>query len=59
MTEKKDMYINIIITEAVCVLVILLSVLCLKYFFKSDFKSFKEWYYIEITNDTKISEVIE
>ncbi|MBQ6848247.1 MAG: hypothetical protein IJO62_04995 [Clostridia bacterium] len=59
MEEKRDMYINIIITEALCVVVILLTVLTLKYFFKSDFKDFEKWYEREITADTRIEEVIE
>ncbi len=58
MEEKKGMYINIIITEALCMVVILLSVLVLKYFLKSDFKDFKKWYEKELTADTRIEEVI-
>ncbi len=58
MEEKRNMYINIIITEALCGVVILLSVLTLKYFFKSEYEEFKAWYNTEITADTKIEEVI-
>lgn len=55
---KENMYINIIIAEGICVLVILLSVLVLKYFFKAEYKDFKKWYNTEITTDTRIEEVI-
>ncbi len=58
MEEKKGMYINIIITEAICVTVVLFSVLLLKYFFKPDYKEFKEWYNKKITADTRVEEVI-
>lgn len=58
LTPKENMYINIIITEILCMLVILVSVLVLKYFFKGEYKEFKAWYNTEITADTKIEEVI-
>ena len=57
-TPKDNMYINIIITQAICVILILLSVLTVKYFFKGEYKNFKEWYLEEITADTHIEEVI-
>lgn len=59
MTEKKGMYINIIITEALCVAIVLASVLGIKYLFASDYKKLQKWYFTEITNDTEIQEVIE
>lgn len=59
MTEKKGMYINIIIAQALCAAVVLASVLCIKYFFASDYEKFQKWYFTEITNDTEIQEVIE
>lgn len=57
-TPKENMYINIMITQAICVILIFLSVLTLKYFFKGEYKNFKEWYLLEITADTRIEEVI-
>ncbi len=57
-TPKDNMYINVIITQAICVIVILLSVLTVKYLFKGEYKVFKEWYLEEITADTRIEEVI-
>lgn len=57
-TPRENMYINIIITQAICVIMILFSVLTVKYFFKGEYKFFKEWYLEEITSDTRIEEVI-
>lgn len=57
-TPKDNMYINIIITQAICVILIFLSVLTVKYLFKGEYKIFKEWYLEEITADTHIEEVI-
>lgn len=57
-TPRENMYINIIITQAICVIMILLSVLAVKYLFKGEYKFFKEWYLEEITADTRIEEVI-
>ena len=58
MEEKRGMYINIIITQAICMIVVLLSVITIKYFFKSDFKELKDWYKTQITADTRIEEVV-
>lgn len=58
MTQNSNNYINIVITEFICVAVVLLSVLSIKYFFKSEFKSLKKWYTAEICDDTRIEEVI-
>ncbi len=58
MKENKGMYINIIIAEAVCMIIVLLSVLVIKYFFKTEFKNLKKWYTAEITADTTVQEVI-
>lgn len=57
-THKENMYVNIIITQAICVILIFLSVLTLKYLFKGEYKNFKGWYLEEITADTRIEEVI-
>ena len=58
MTKSGGSYTNIIITQFLCVTVVLLSVLTIKYFFKSEFKSLKKWYTAEICDDTRIEEVI-
>lgn len=56
---KSGYYINIIITQAICVAVILLSVFVLKYFFKAEYKEVKNWYNTEIATNTDINEVLE
>ena len=51
-------YISIMITEGICVAILLLSVICMKYFFKSSFVQLKEFYINEICCDTEIDEVL-
>lgn len=60
MEEKRpNMYINIVITQLICVLLVLISILVLKYCFKSDYEKFKAWYLEEITPTTSVSEVLK
>ncbi len=59
MEENQGVYLNVIITQALCMLVVLLSVITIKYLFKSEFKSLQKWYLEEFCNDTLIEEVIE
>lgn len=59
MEENQGIYLNIIITQALCMLVVLLSVITIKYLFKSEFKTLQKWYVKEFCNDTLIEEVIE
>lgn len=59
MEENQGIYLNIIITQALCMLVVLLSVITIKYLFKSEFKTLQKWYLKEFCNDTTIEEVIE
>lgn len=48
-----------IILQAVCVLLIILSVLAVKYFYKSEFKKVQAFYYENIAVDTDINEVLK
>lgn len=57
-TTKKSKWVHIIITQAICVLVILSVVLVTKFFFKNTYKEIKEWYGINILNDTDINEIL-
>ena len=59
MDENQGAYLNVMITEALCMLVVLLSVITIKYLFKSEFKNLQKWYVKEFCNDTLIEEVIE
>lgn len=49
---------GIIITETAVTLIILLSVLAVKYFFKGTYLSLKEWYSLNICAETDINEVL-
>ena len=50
---------GIIISEAVAAVLILLSVVTVKYFFKGTYSELKKWYNTNICAETEISEVIE
>lgn len=50
---------QIITTQIVWGLIIILSVLTVKYFFKGTYKELKEWYKNNAATDTHISEVLE
>ena len=59
MDENQGAYLNVMITEALCMLMVLLSVITVKYLFKSEFKTLQKWYVEEFCNDTLVEEVIE
>lgn len=48
-----------VIVQSICVLIILASVLVIKYFFKGTFQKIETFYKQEIMADTKVSEVLE
>lgn len=56
--KPDNKWLNIIITQILCVSIILLSIIIMKYFFKGTFNSVKEWYEINICNDTDVNEVL-
>ena len=47
-----------VIVESICVLIILLSIIIMKYFFKSTFLQVDKFYTQEILSDTRIEEVL-
>lgn len=57
--KPKGGFLGIIITEAAVTLIILISVLCVKYFFKSAYPSLKEWYTESVCAETDINEVLD
>ncbi len=59
MEENQGAYLNVMITETLCMVLVLLSVITIKYLFKSEFKTLQKWYIEEFCNDTLIEEVIE
>lgn len=56
--KPKNRLADIIITQAVCVIIILLTLTVIKYFFKSHFEEIKKWYNLHICSDTNISEIL-
>lgn len=53
------MYLPICITQSVCVLVILITILIIKFFFEENFTVFQNWYKQNILDDTVVSSVFE
>ncbi len=58
-TPSKNRFSEIFITQIITVLIILCSVLIVKYFFKGTYKEFKVWYKENICAQTDINEVLE
>ncbi len=54
-----DYLYKIVVTQVICVSLILLSVLVVKYFFKSTYKELKDFYEIYICDDTNVEEVLK
>lgn len=52
-------FFGILITQMTVTLIILLSVLAVKYFFKSTYKELKVWYDTNICAETDINEVLD
>ena len=55
----KNPFISIMITQSVCVMLILISLVSIKYFFENTYNDLKKFYNSEICSDTDIDEVIE
>lgn len=56
--KPKGGFFGITITQTIVTLIILLSVLAVKYFFKGTYLSLKEWYSVNICAETDINEVL-
>ncbi|MBE6809483.1 MAG: hypothetical protein E7521_00290 [Ruminococcaceae bacterium] len=41
--KPKNMYMQICITQAICIAVILISIVVMKFFFENDFKKVQKW----------------
>ena len=54
-----DKLTKIIIAQSICVLIIILSILTTKYFFKSTYKKFVNWYNEKVTVTTDVNEVLK
>lgn len=51
----KNMYVPICITQAICVAVILIAVIIIKFFFSSSFSKLEKWCQENIFEQTKIT----
>lgn len=58
-TKPKERMPHIIITQSICVIMVIATLLVTKYFFKKEFKRVKDWYIKNICVNTDINEVIE
>lgn len=57
--KQKNMYIPICITQAVCVAVILIAVLIIKFFFEGSYQKVQKWCADNVLAETNISQVFE
>lgn len=57
--KPKERMPHIIITQSICVIMVIATLLVTKYFFKTEFKRVKDWYIKNICVNTDINEVIE
>ena len=58
LSKPKNRFVDIIITQAICVIIILLALIVIKYFFKDTFAKIENWYNKYICADTEISEIL-
>lgn len=54
-----EWFYKVVILQAICVLLIILSVLAVKYFYKSEFEKVREFYNDYIAVDTDVNEVLK
>ena len=57
--EPLNIWFKIIVTESICVGIIILGLFVIKYFFKNEFNTLTKWYEQSITVDTSINEVLK
>ena len=54
-----DNFVKLLIAQGIIVIIIILSVLALKFGFKDNYNDFKNWYRENVLTDTDVNEVIE
>lgn len=57
--KPKNMFVPICITQAVCIVVILLALVIIKFFFVGSYEKFEDWYKNNIMDETKITAVFD
>lgn len=58
-TKPKNMFVPICITQSVCVAVILIAVLIIKFFFSGSYAKIKDWCHNNFLEETKITAVFD
>lgn len=53
--KPKNMYIPICITQAICMAVILIAILIIKFFFEGSYAKLQKWYQKNILDETTVS----
>ncbi len=53
--KPKNMYMSICITQTICVSVILIAVLIIKFFFSGSYEKLEKWYGENILEETRIT----
>ncbi len=60
MDEKKEnMFFKVALAESILAVLIIISVLITRFFFKSSYKAVKNWYLNNMTADIDISEIVK
>lgn len=57
--KPKNMFVPICVTQAVCIAVILITVLVIKFFFEGSYVKLQKWYGESILDETNISDVFD
>jgi hypothetical protein len=57
--KTNSKWLHIIVTQIICVSLILISLLTANFFLKNTYKELKNWYNENICNDTNIDEVLK
>ncbi len=57
--KPKNMYVPICITQAVCIAVILIAALIIKFFFEGSYNKLQNWYTDNILDETNVTQVFD
>lgn len=57
--KPKNMFVPICVTQAVCVAVILIAVLIIKFFFEGSYLKLQKWYGENMLDETNITAVFD
>lgn len=57
--EYSSKFIEICIVQTICVAVLLIGVLIIKFFFEKSYAKFYKWYEVNLLDETVISEIFD